>query len=130
MPSSFLWPLFFSSSMGTLLPVQVTLPPYFWCVVPFLPPGPAPAFLSPSAPFSVQPFRQVVNLGPLLPLPARARPNVMSCVPNVTLFFGGVVCLVISSIVKLFKLFLLVVFLALQLPFLPLFPFLWLQFGC
>jgi hypothetical protein len=29
----------------------------------------------------------------------------MSCVPYVVLFFGGVVCLIISGIVKLFKLF-------------------------
>jgi hypothetical protein len=35
----------------------------------------------------MQPFRPVVNLGPLLPLPARARPNVMSCTECGVLFW-------------------------------------------
>ncbi len=79
-------------------------------------------------PFLVQPFRPVVKLGPLLPLVARARPNVMSRVLDVVPYFHDVICLVINGIIKLFMLFLLVVLLALWLLFLPLLPLLWL--GC
>jgi hypothetical protein len=102
---------------------------FFLGPAPFLPPGPPPAFISSSAPFSVQPFRPVVNLGPLLPLPARTRPDVMSCTECGALFWRSGMSH-IRGIVKLFKLFLLVVFLALQLPLLPLLPLVWLQFGC
>jgi hypothetical protein len=87
---------------------------------------PGLAFVSPFSPpfFLVQLFRSVVKLGTFLPLAARARPNVMSRVLDVVPFFQDVVCLVINGIIKLFKLFLLMVLLALWLPFLLLLPLL------
>ncbi len=125
LPPSFL--VFFS--YGCFAPSRGQFTPYFCCVGPFPPPlcQVWPLFPHPP-PFLVQLFRPVVKLGPLLPLVARARPNVMSCVLDVVPFFHDVICLVINGIIKLFMLFLLVVLLALWFPFLPLLPLLWL--GC
>ncbi len=73
-------------------------------------------------PFPVQLFMLVFKLGPVFPLVARVGPNVMSHVSDVVPFFQDVVCLDISNIVRLFRLFLKVIIFVLQLPFLPILP--------
>ncbi len=54
----------------------------------------------------------------------------MFLVLGVVPFFRSMACFVINNIVRLSRFFFGVVLLALQLPFLPFFPLLWLGLGC
>jgi hypothetical protein len=63
------------------------------------------AIISPSPPFPVWSLSPLVKLGPLLSLAARVGLIMMFLVSHVVPFFHGVACLIIKSIIRLFKLF-------------------------
>jgi hypothetical protein len=102
-----------------VLPLVFSVSPFSPCIgFDLYPPPPSPPPL----------FSVVVSTNcqarPTFSLGNKSGADMMFLVLGVVPFFGGMACLIINIIVRFFRFFLLVVLFALQLPFLPLFPFL------